>query len=193
MFAHFAHAWEIKSEAVAIFFFPYTSWDLRYFRFGGRYFGFLTSAHIAKCCFAIFEFLILENMGIVVGISIVSPLQAELWGISGLAAAILDYWLPLTSHSVFIAIFELLILKKTCIAVGILILHQLQAEICSSSGFSTAIFNLRLPVCQEAHIRSVRWDPWSSKSLNTRMVNFSLILVFYTSLKLYQTCHSFCK
>ena len=77
-----------------------------------RHIGILTSAHIAQClhCY-ILEFFFLENMGIAVGI---------------------------------------LILSQLCIAVGILILSQLQAEICGSLGLSAAIFNLRLPVRQQA-------------------------------------------
>ena len=39
--------------------------------------------------------------------------------ISGLAAAILDFWLPLTSYSVFIAIFEFLILENMGASVGL--------------------------------------------------------------------------
>ena len=131
--------------------------------------------------------------GIAVGISIRSHLQAELWGISGFTAVILDFWLPLTSHSVCLAVFEFLILENMGRAVGSFILSQLPPEIYDCSGLSTAIFNLRLPVCQEAHIRSARYDPCSRKSLNIRTVNFCPILVFYMTLKLYQTCHSFCK
>ena len=58
------------------------------------------------------------------------------------------------------------------------------------SSLSATIFNLWLPVCQEAHIRSARWDSCFRKSLDTRTVDFCPILVFYMSLKLYQTCHS---
>ena len=119
----------------------------------------LTSHNV---CTAILEFLVLENMRLAVRISILFHLQAGMWGTSGFAAAIFDYWLPLTPHSIRITIFEFLILENMDIAAGILIL--LQAEICGSCGLSAAIFNLWLPVCQKAHIHSARWYTCFSKS-----------------------------
>ena len=178
------------SESVAIFVYPI--YQLRYEVFpifGGRHIGFFTSAHIAQYSYCYIWVSHLRNTGKALVISILSHLQAELWRISGLTASILDVWLPHTSHSVRIAIFEFLILENKGMAVGILILSQLLAEICGSSGLS-AIFDLWLPVCQETDIRSARWDICSNKSLDTRTVDFCPISVSYVSLKRYQTCHS---
>ena len=120
-----------------------------------------------------------------VAIPIQFRLPAAMWDISGLAAAILDFWLPLTSHSVRLAVFEFLILENMGIAVWILILSQLPPEICDSSGLSAAIFNLRLKFLYFCmHIRSASWDTCSTKSINIRTVDFCPILVFYMTLKL---------
>jgi len=61
----------------------------------------------------IFEFLIFESMRIMVGISIMSHLHAKICGISGLAAAILNFWLPATPRSIVETSFSFLS-SKTC-------------------------------------------------------------------------------
>ena len=172
MFAHFTRTWEISLKLLRFYSIPFTSWDMRYFWFGGRHTGFLTSAHIAQCSYCY------------IWVSLAHPRKHgySRWNFNSisstnrhmmyLVAAILDFWLPLTLHSVCIAIFkcliELLILENVDIAVGILILSRLPADICGSSCLSAAIFNLWLPICQEAHIRSARWDTCSSTSPDTK-------------------------
>jgi len=74
------------------------------------------------------ELAILENMIVSFGISILSCLQAEIY-VYGLAAAILDFWLPLTSDNILLSAIELAILENMVCAFGISILLCLQAEI----------------------------------------------------------------
>ena len=170
-----------RSEAVAFLYFPSTSWYIRCFRFSGRQIAFLTSTHVSQCSFWYIWVPYPRNHGYC---------HRNFNSISSKSRVMRYFRFSLTSHSVRFAMFAILILENMGIAVGILILFQLPAKICGSSGLSAAIFNLRLPVCREAHIHSARWGPCSSKSLDTRSVDFCTILVFYSSLKLYQTCHS---
>ena len=167
---------------------------MKYFRFGDRHIGLLTSANIVQCSYSYIwvphsrkHRYSRWNFNSISSIS---------WGMRiyfRFYSRHIWFWLPLTSHSVRIAVFEFLIIENMGIAVGILILSQLPPEICDSSGLSAAIFNLQLPVCQEAHICSARWDPCYRKSLDIRTVDFCPILVFEMTSKLFQTCHSFCK
>ena len=77
-----------------------TSWDLGISGFTAAIFYFWLPLTPHSVRIAVFEFHIIENMGIIaVEITIISHLQAEIWDISGFTAAILDFWLPLTSHS----------------------------------------------------------------------------------------------
>jgi len=74
-----------------------------------------------------------ENMGIVFGISPLSSLQAEIWlilmAISGLAASMLDFPLPITLWDVPRSLIELRDHENMGVAVGISPLSSLNAEI----------------------------------------------------------------
>jgi hypothetical protein len=74
-----------------------------------------------------------ENIGIAVGILPLSSLQTEIWlftaAISGLAAAMLDFQLPVTLCEVTCSLIELGDNENMDVAVGISLLSSLQAEI----------------------------------------------------------------
>ena len=72
---------------------------------------------------------VLENMGVAVGISLLSCLKAEIWVTSGLVAAILDFWLPVTSDSSRSNVIGFPVPENMGTAVGILFLSSPQAEI----------------------------------------------------------------
>jgi len=55
-----------------------------------------------------------ENIGYVWALEFQWCLQAGIWGISDLAAIILNFWLPLTSHNIHSDILVFLILITTC-------------------------------------------------------------------------------
>jgi hypothetical protein len=75
------------------------------------------------------ELLVLENMGVAVGISFLSHLQAEIYVLPVLVAAMLDFLLPVWSHSIETISVELLDPENIGVAVGISLLSHLQAEI----------------------------------------------------------------
>ena len=71
---------------------------MKYFRFGGHLIGFLTSATTHSVRNAIFEFLILEDMGMAVGILILTQLQAlNYW----LRYEVFPVWRPRTSQLLY--------------------------------------------------------------------------------------------
>ena len=89
-------------------------------------------------------------------------------------------WFMTYDHTVqcSFALLEFLILNNMGFAFGILIL-------------SAAIFNFRLPVCRK--VQMARSDACSSKSLDTRTVDFCPISIISMSLELHQTYHSLWK
>ena len=76
---------------------------------------------------SVLGFPVPENMGVAVGISLLSFLQTWIWGSSGLAAAILDVQLPVTSDSFHISVIGFPVPENMGVAVGISLLYCLQA------------------------------------------------------------------
>ena len=78
-----------------------------------------------------------ENMGVAFGISFLSHLQAEIWVLPVWMAAMLDmldFRLPVWSHSIQTTSIELLDPENIGVAVGISFLSLLEAEILGEGG-----------------------------------------------------------
>jgi len=73
--------------------------------------------------------LYLENIGIAVGISLLSRIETELRFISFFSAAILDFWLPVSSDSVSDGAIEKFTLEIIGIDTGVVFLSRRIAEL----------------------------------------------------------------
>jgi len=78
----------------------------------------------------------LENMGIAVGISLLSCIETELRLLSCFSAAILDFWLPVSSDSVSDGAIEKFIPENIGVDTGIVFLSRRLAELLWSGNFT---------------------------------------------------------